>query len=256
MKRNLLTIMTLSSFGLAAQAAIPITSYEATAVEIPQEYAVQGGYWGLALGYNIVSNQTIGVSLVRNSSNDDLISFPDMVVTSKKGVSAQLTSGYRIYRWRFEGELGYRLNRAFDISNVPESTDPNGTFLYGFASGGTSVISLMVNVTYDRYFQSGWMWILGGGIGGAHINYFSSFSTPPAGSPELDFTNSNITFAVQGIAGVGYTWSDHIETAITFRYFRPFSSRYDVENDFISGQRFQFNPQYNAQTINLEMRFT
>lgn len=272
MKRNLLPTLALSGICISAQAAIPITSYESTAVEIPSEYAVQGGYTGLAFGLNYIGTNNMGVQLIRNTATpEDVIDFPDMSITSKQGYDVMLTSGYRIYRWRFEAELAYRFNKSETISTFTYAIGPPTTATSPHslnediaANGGTSALSLMGNILYDRYYTSGWMWTLGLGFGGAYINYNTSVDAESlAGTvPAVDtgssfkFTKKTFVPAVQGIIGIGYTWSDHIETAITYRYMFLFNSRYWEESTFINNHTIQFNPQYRVNMINLEIRFT
>jgi opacity protein-like surface antigen len=172
-----------------------------------------------------------------------------------------------MYRWRFEAELGFRTNKAALVTNLTYAIGPGPaytpTVLAGevAATGSTSAISLMGNIMYDRYFQSGWMWMLGGGFGGARLNFDAgidpgtTFAVPPAGA-QLLFNKKALVPAFQVIVGIGYTWSEHIETAITYRYFYPLNSKYWAENTYISGKIIEFDPQYSAQTINLEIRFT
>ncbi len=266
MKRNLLSTLTLSGICISAQAAIPITSYESTAVEIPSEYAVQGGYTGLGLGLNYIGANDIGLQLIPNTVNpEDVIDLPDLTVNSKQGYVLTLTSGYRIYRWRFEAELGYRFNKAETISNFTYAIGAGPTYTPSTlpediaASGSTKAITLMGNILYDRYYTSGWMWTLGFGFGGAMLDYDLSVdanSVPAHGSSTLQFNKRQFVPAVQGIVGIGYTWSDHIETAVTYRYLFPFTSRYWIEDKFIAGKTIQFDPQYRVNMINLEIRFT
>jgi hypothetical protein len=260
MKRNFLSIMALSGFGLSAQGAIPITSYETTAVEIPSEYAVQGGFWGISAGVNYIGANDMGMALIPNTTMPDLVvDLPDLTINSKQGYDILLTSGYRIYRWRFEAELGYRFNKAETITNFTYGP-PIATLSDDIAaSGSTKAITLMGNVMYDRYFTTGWMWMLGLGIGGAVIDMDVSVdanSVPAHGNSQLQFNKRKIVPAVQGIVGIGYAWNDHIETAVTYRYIYPFNNKFWVEGKFIENATIQFNPQYHANVINFEIRFT
>jgi opacity protein-like surface antigen len=274
MKRNLLTLMALSGFCLSAQAAIPITSYESTAVEIPQEYAVQGGYWGFFLGYNYIGDNTLSPSLVVDPSYSNLLPLADLTVQNGAGFILGLSTGYRIYRWRFEIEASYRTNQADMIVSLPTTANSsaNGsTVILGppgnvpptnlsdipdtGATGNTVAASIMVNVMYDRYFTSGWMWMLGAGIGGTYIDYGAHWVGVTSNS-KLDFSNTSKGFAFQLIAGIGYTWTDHIETAVTYRFFMPIQNNYDIQDDFILARTVEFSPSYVSHTINLEIRFT
>ncbi len=284
MKRNLLILAAASGFALSANAAIPVSSYESTAVELANEYAVQGGYWGLNLGYNYLGTMHYDPEYAVGGDFDNLIAFPsEMVVKSKWGWDVALTTGYRYYGWRFEAELGFRTNPGDNISGMPSTDDAAILTIAPFsipisnlsdvanllAEGNTNVYSLLGNVIYDRYFQSGWMLSFGLGAGGARINY--GISRNPTDFTSLaDYSNSSYnfkkgvtTFAFQAIVGVGYSWNDYVETALTYRFFYALPTHYDVVNDFILGDptkdsqfNVQFNPKYLSQTINLEFRFT
>lgn len=269
MKRNLLSTLALSGICVSAQAAIPISSYETSVVEIPSEYAVQGGYTGVSVGLNYIGTNDMGLQLIPDTTMpEDVIDFPDLSIKSKQGYVFMLTSGYRIYRWRFEAELAYRFNKSETISNftyaVAGGTTPHSLNEDLAANGGTSAITLMGNILYDRYYTSGWLWTLGFGVGGAYINYNTSADTdslagaPFAVDPASSFRLTKKTFvpAVQAIIGIGYSWSDHIETALTYRYMFLFNSKYWEEGTFINNNTIQFNPQYRVNMLNLEIRFT
>lgn len=284
MKRNLLILAAASSIALSANAAIPITSYESTAVELANDYAVQGGYWGINLGYNYVATNHFDPQYAVGGDFDNMIAFPtEMVLKSKWGWDVALTTGYRYYGWRFEAELGFRSNLGATIDGLPSTNDvatlTNAPFSIPIANlsdvanvvaeGTTTVISLMGNVVYDRYFQSGWILSFGLGAGGASINYGIDRNTTEFNSL-ADYSNSSysfkkkvINFAFQGIIGVGYEWNDRVETALTYHFFYPMPNHYDVVNDFIYGPpgpdpqfTVQFKPKYISHTLNLEFRFT
>lgn len=289
MKRNLLILVATSGIALSAHGAIPISCYESTAVEIPFEYAVQGGYWGIAVGYNYAPTIHYDPKYVVGGDFENLLSFPsEMSQTSKAGYDILVSTGYRYWSWRFEAELGFRNNKGNKITGLPSSAEavtltgppfdippenitgmPNVT-----ATGSITAYSLMVNVHYDRYYTSGWMWSLGLGAGGAYVNYGVSRSdvnfttTCPLPFSDYscstyDFTHSTTNFAAQAILGIGYAWNQHVETALTYHFFYPLRSHYDVTNDFITGDPLidpeftvQFKPNYYSHTLNLEFRFT
>lgn len=234
--------MALSGFVLSTYAAIPITSYESTAVEIPEDYAVQGGYTGFSVGYNRLGDVNMKPAVVGGNS------LPDLTTSSKAGYSLKLSSGYRLYRWRFEAELGYRSNEAEKVTDSSTNTEY-------LATDNTTAITIMGNIIYDRYYQSGWLWMLGGGIGAARIDYAATTDDKPNLSSA--FNKASIVPAVQAILGIGYVWSDHIETAVSYHYFFPISSSYTSNNNIEFNNEFvEFKPDYKAHTINLEIRFT
>lgn len=285
MKRNCLISLASSCISLCAQAAVPITSYEASAVEIPSEYAVQGGYWGLALGYNYLNTLHYDPKYVVDQDFDNLLSFPsEMTQSNRWGWDVMLTTGYRYKGWRFEAELGFRSNLGDALEGLPSMADiaeigPMTTFnipgdnLSDLSAttteGTTTVLSLMFNVIYDRYYTTGWMWSIGFGAGPASLNFGVSRNPEDLYHPadysnsSYDFKNTSITFAFQAILGIGYSWGDHLETAVSYRFFYPMQPHYDVTNDFLLGNQMtapeftvQFKPNYMAHTVNLEFRFT
>ena len=284
MKRNLLILVATSGIALSAHGADPITCYESTAVEIPFDYAVQGGYWGVALGYNYAPTLHYDPQYAVGGDFTNLVSFPtEMSQTSKAGYDVMLTTGYRYYSWRFEAELGFRNNKGNKITGLPSTADiptltvtpffipgPNLTDMPDVtATGSIDAITLMGNIIYDRYYTTGWMWSIGLGAGGSRINFGVSrsdvnFTTIADYSfSGYDFTHTTTNFAAQLILGVGYAWNQYVETALTYHFLYPLSSHYDVTNDFILGNpaidanfTVQFKPNYFSHTLNLEFRFT
>lgn len=282
MKRNLLILVAASGIALSAQGADSITCYEGTAVEIPFDYAVQGGYWGLAIGYNYAVSTHYDPQLVVGGDFTNLLEFPsEMVSTYKAGYNIALTTGYRYYSWRFEAELGLRSNRGNKLTGLPSTADLSTLGFPPFnltttdltdmpdvtATGSTYAITLMGDIIYDRYYTSGWMWSIGAGAGGTRINFgiersdVNFTSIADYSNSGYDFTNASTTFCFQVILGVGYAWNQHLETALTYHYFYPMSTHYDVTSSFIdttppTGLIVQFQPNYSAHTLNLEFRFT
>lgn len=283
MKRNLLILVATSGIALSAHGAIPISCYESTAVEIPFEYAVQGGYWGIAVGYNYAPTVHYDPRYVVGGDFENLLEFPsEMTSTSKAGYDIMLTTGYRYWSWRFEAEVAYRNNKGNKLTGLP-STDDFALLVPPFsipplnltnapdvtATGSIEALSLMANVHYDRYYTTGWMWSVGLGAGGARVNFGVSRSDAAFTSPlnysrsGYDFTHSTFNFAAQAIVGIGYAWNQHVETALTYHFFYPLTSHYDITNDFILGNpaldpefTVQFKPNYYSHTLNLEFRFT
>jgi len=287
MKRNLSILVALSGIALSAHGATPIACYEATAVEIPLPYAVQGAYWGLAAGYNYAPTIHYDPKYAVDEDFENLLSFPtEMSSTSKAGWDAMLTLGYRYHSWRFEAEVAYRNNKANQITGLPSTADaatigPGTIFNIPLANltdmpdvtatGTVQALSLMGNIIFDYYYTSGWMWTIGAGAGGARINFGAersdvNFTTLQNYSNSgYDFTHSVNTFCFQGIFGIAYAWNQHIETAITYHFFYPITSHYDITNDFITAIgaapprpdfTVEFKPNYYSHTVNLEFRFT
>ncbi|MDQ2994117.1 MAG: hypothetical protein M3R00_04100 [Pseudomonadota bacterium] len=275
MKRILLPLVAVSSlFGYAtAQSAIPVTRYDAYIVEVPQYYAAQGGYFGFNLGVNLLyAYNTHPVLETDNAS----IAFsgtrlPDINVSSKAGEYIALTTGYRIYGFRFEGELAYRHNNISRIQNLFSATQPPPAFPDNitplsnqFHQGDNVTGALMLNLYYDRYYTSGWMWMIGLGIGYSLTYYDAEIMTE---AQPVNFTGTTTNPAGQIILGFAYRWNPGLETGLTYRLFAKPAGDYNVRgrNGFDDGAGFgnvpdtwtiSFSPKYITNTISLEFRFT
>ena len=143
--------------------------------------------------------------------------------------------GYRFASGvRSEVEFGYR---SADIDSLSGVT--NGT-------GGLSVGSVMGNATYALQNESKFTPYLGLGIGLASVEFDD---VQPVGGAVLD--DSDIVFAYQGILGLGYRLSEHVQLFTDYRYFATadvgLSTRADAgvdgeyaDHTLLVGLRFSF----------------
>lgn len=289
MKRTFSSLVMLGLVGTTAtQAAKPVTCYDAYVQEVPQKYAAQGGYWGFNLGGNFIQRTNTNLTLFTDSSanpNPGNVGFtlPNISESYNGGEYVAVTTGYRIYRWRFEGELGYRHNKVSKINklfyvtnNNPPATinNPNPPALTesvpapSMKQGDTIIGTLMLNVLYDYYYTSGWLITFGLGLGYGATYYdasitqygdktdFINLPNNPNPFGFIDFSGYSGAFSGQAIIGTAYRWNNYIETGITYRFLVRTRSHYTVDNVFLNGWQVQFSPEYITNTIALEFRFT
>ncbi len=146
-------------------------------------------YAGLDAGANALSDSTA------SGSNTNLNTSSDWGYTVLGDV------GYSFGKPKAEFELGYRDNGAHAVGG-------------GSASGDTSSLSFMVNGVYDLLGTGKWHPFLGVGIGGANVSANSVHQTNAAG-----YTGSDLVFAYQGIAGIGYDLTNNVMAKVQYRYF-------------------------------------
>jgi outer membrane protein OmpA-like peptidoglycan-associated protein len=115
------------------------------------------------------------------------------------------------YRWdylRLEFELAYRDNESESVTPVP--------FVANTLFADTSYFSQMINLVWDIPLGDNFRLSLGGGIGGAQVNYDLGgvFGVVPYSIDDDDYV-----FAYQAIAGIAVDISDHMELFVEYRYF-------------------------------------
>lgn len=86
------------------------------------------------------------------------------------------------------------------------------------SSAGLYQVPLMLNAIYRPHLHSRFKPYLGAGIGGV-VGIFDSESIPLFGSPSnLNFSDSDFTFAFQGIAGIKYAVSKHADLGVAYKF--------------------------------------
>jgi OmpA-OmpF porin, OOP family len=119
------------------------------------------------------------------------------------GYGALGTVGYALSNsnWRIEGEIGYRENDIDRITLLPGVWGPH-------AEGVLTEWSYMVNAVYDFRFSSDRFGIsVGAGLG------LDNSRTEFVGAKDQDFG-----FAAQGILGLNYRISQHLDLMLNYRY--------------------------------------
>lgn len=271
MKRILSSLAIASLVGATtAQAAIPITRYDAYVVEIPHCYANQGAYWGIIGGVNQPYHSNYKNHIVSDDLNIVLsgTTLPGFTVDYHPGPFIGLTAGFRIYWARFEAELSYRYNKIDEIIGffqltgydvVPNPNPPPATILIPATIttpnipdvGGLHVGTLFGNFYFDVYYTSGWLWSIGVGVGG--IGYYIDGSL--TGFP-VDFNYASMNIAGQIILGVSYTWSPCIETGITYRLMGAPNTHHEENGFYYPNWRVEISHPYVTNTLAFEIRFT
>ena len=129
----------------------------------------------------------------------------------KTGYDVDAILGYKFGLFRLEGEAGYKRAKVKSLGvSTPLITDVGtaagvATTADDFSVGNhIGIKSLMANALIDGDFGGGFGGYAGGGAGRAWANF--------AG-------DSDNAWAVQGIAGVRYAISPHVDAGLKYRYF-------------------------------------
>jgi opacity protein-like surface antigen len=129
----------------------------------------------------------------------------------KTGYDVDAILGYKFGLFRLEGEAGYKRAKVKSLGvSTPLITDVGtaaglATTADDFSVGNhIGIKSLMANALIDGDFGGGFGGYAGGGAGRAWANF--------AGD------NDN-AWAIQGIAGVRYALSSHVDAGLKYRYF-------------------------------------
>ena len=129
----------------------------------------------------------------------------------KTGYDVDAILGYKFGLFRLEGEAGYKRAKVKSLGvSTPLITDVGTAAGVATTAGDFSVgnhigiKSLMANALIDGDFGGGFGGYAGGGAGRAWANF--------AG-------DSDNAWAVQGIAGVRYAISPHVDAGLKYRYF-------------------------------------
>ena len=148
----------------------------------------EGWYMGLGAGLNLQRDADVTGSGINSTVDFDT------------GALGAATLGYKFGAPRLELEFSYRGN------NVDSIDGANG-------SGRTRTQALMTNLLYD-FDLGGFTPYVGVGIGGAAVKYKN---VGPFGAASLN--DSDLVFAYQGIAGVGYQVTEQLGLFADYRYF-------------------------------------
>jgi opacity protein-like surface antigen len=236
MVRSSVTLaIAIAAFALAADAYAEDTSNNQTAPGEKSLTASDGWYFSGSAGMSFLEEQT-------NRSHSGSVDFdtsganPGFDVTGALGKN--LGDGFRA-----EGELGYR---QIELGHATVYA-PGGT---GIASGSTSgnshAVSFMGNGYYD-FKQLGGPVVpyVGAGIGMADV---SMDGVSVNGSPAVN--DSDLVFAYQAMAGVGYqlTPTDTIYTG--YRYFAT------AEPGFTDSAGDHFHSEFESHNLEIGYRLS
>ena len=121
------------------------------------------------------------------------------------GVRGDLSVGYQVKQWlAAELNTGCIWNSADRIGGVPVTSFDSKLDLYQ--------VPILVNVILSAPAWHGLRPYVGGGAGG--MAALLEFQRPLGG-----IRDSDITFGYQGMAGVNYRVSEHVEIGVGYKYF-------------------------------------
>jgi outer membrane protein OmpA-like peptidoglycan-associated protein len=146
----------------------------------------QGWYVGLEGGGNWIDDTDVSVSFNNNTPTTGTFEF-------ESGWAAFATAGYAFGGFRVELEGGYRANDL--VSSTGDLTE----------------WTVMANALYDIPVSDKLKLSVGGGAG-------ADFATLDI--PGTRFNDNQWNFAWQGIAGLSYALSKHLDLTLTYRYLR------------------------------------
>ena len=144
-------------------------------------------------------------------------------VKDKTGYDVDFIAGYKLGLLRLEAEGGYKRSTLKNVrvsqplltavgtaAGVPVTADKFNL------DGHVGITSLMVNALADTSFgHSRFGGYIGGGVGSAWADFSGA---------------SDNALAVQGIAGVRASLTDHIDAGVKYRYFH--TGKLTFDNDF------------------------
>jgi len=192
----------------------------AATLTAPALAAESGAYVGVEGGAMFPQKSKLDVTLNNKTDFDN-----GYKVKGKTGYDADIIAGYKFGLLRLEGELGYKRSKLKNVevsqplltavgtaAGIPVTSDKFNL------DGHVSIASMMVNALADTNFGGGKFGAYaGGGVGEAWANYGG--------------TNDN-TLAAQGIVGLRYAVSDHVDAGIKYRYF--YTGKLSLDSDFVA----------------------
>jgi len=150
----------------------------------------------------------------------------------ENGIAGVLALG-QAYANGFRGEI--------EIGRRSNSIESSGATSTG---GNASVASAMINGYYDFATGSAFIPYLGAGIGAARLN----MNVSPVGTTRIDSADN--TFAMQGIAGVGFQMTDNWTGTVEYRYFTV----QDAEVNTLAGGKADVD--YDSHAVMVGLRYT
>jgi OmpA-OmpF porin, OOP family len=117
--------------------------------------------------------------------------------------------GYRWDQLRLEFELGYRDNTSESVTSTP--------FIANTLFSDVSYFSQMINLVFDVPLGESVTLSLGGGLGGAAVDYDLGGIL---GVVQYAIDDDDYVFAYQAIAGLSVDISDNMELFAEYRYFK------------------------------------
>ena len=165
---------------------------------------------------------------------------PDINLKNDTGYGLGLVGGYDFGTYRVEGEFAWRKN------DNKEATDDVGTFK---VDGDYSTMALMANGYYDfRMVSPTFVPYVGAGIGYARVA--AKGSEPTTGTFVDD---SDMVFAYQFAAGVGYVIGKEITLDLGYKYFATAKPEFEFSAGAGGGK---VEAEYSSHNIFLGLRYS
>ena len=205
-----------------------VLALASTALAAPAFARDKSWYVGVEGGGMIVEKIHYNVNAVRDRAQ----------AKSHKGYDVGGVVGYDLGMFRVEAETSYR-HANLDTWQAQVSTPnyytngvlgalPVGT--YANATGSTSALSFMVNGLADFGDDDGLQGFVGGGAGVARTKAKYAISG-------RFLNDSDTRFAYQGLAGVRYPLTSHVDASVSYRFFSTLNNRFiDITNRQLSGR--------------------
>jgi opacity protein-like surface antigen len=187
-----------------------------TAMATPAVASDHSWYAGVEGGLMIVEDNDFDVSFVRNGAPVESPAF--FSLDHKRGIDLDLIGGYDFGVVRAEFEAGYK--RA-SVDAIGFSSGSRAD-----VDGNVRVYSAMANVLLDFGGEDGWAGYVGGGAGLANVRYKLNFIDPA--SVGGSGSDSDRTFAWQGIAGVRKSLNSNVDLGLKYRYFVASNLDFDI----------------------------
>jgi OOP family OmpA-OmpF porin len=195
--RRLAIVMALASTALAAPAVARDNTW----------------YAGVEGGLMHVEDTKFDVSGDAVRDIDDFLN-----VDYKTGLDIDILGGYDFGLVRAEFEAGYKRASLDEVSFL-------NTGVASDSGGHVRVYSAMANALVDIGDENGLSGYFGAGVGLANARYklhFNDANNVGNGS------DSDRSFAYQGIAGIRYAISDNIDLGLKYRYFVASKLNFDI----------------------------
>ena len=150
------------------------------------------------------------------------------------GLNVGAAIGYDFGSIRAEAEVAYHYSHLQEASSGGVSVG---------ADGAVSALSFMANGYYDfNFVNPSWVPYLGAGMGFANIDWDSDVAV----GPFVD--SSDIVFAYQLMAGVGFNISPSTTVTMGYRYFATSDPNFDDIFDV------PYDSEYESHEVNLGVR--
>ena len=201
-----------------------------TALATPAVARDKSWYVGIEGGVMLVEDTKFDLAYEYDGTSYDFAEA--FSIDHNKGVDIDLIAGYDFGLFRAEAEVGYKRAGIDDIQ-----LDPTVGTADLDADGSVRVWSAMANVLLDFGDDDGWSGYVGGGVGVASVRYkFDINSVGSIGFIDGTASESDSSFAWQGIAGVRKAISYNLDLGLKYRLFTVSKVEYGDSEGSLNGR--------------------